>query len=94
MGALADKIRQAVRAERYVFGLHADERLRERRIMGWQIVDGLDSAKLIREKLTKGSNPTAEFQQYLADGTPVKSVWAWISSQRIAKLVTVHFDSR
>jgi hypothetical protein len=46
---LADNIRQAVRDERYVFGAHADARLRERRIMGWQIVAEMDAGKLIRE---------------------------------------------
>lgn len=91
MGALADNIRQAVREERYVFGAHADERLRQRRIMGWQVVGGLDAAMLIRERSNAAPNPVAEFQQTLADGTPFKSVWAWISKDRMAKLVTIHF---
>jgi hypothetical protein len=91
LGSLAENIRQAVREERYIFGSHADERLRERRIMGWQVIEGLDAAKLIRERARSMPNPIAEFQQILADGTPFKSVWGWISKERMAKLVTVHF---
>jgi hypothetical protein len=91
---MAENIREAVRTERYVFGGHADERLRERRIVGWQILDGLESAKLLGERPDATPNPTAEFEQILADGTVVKSVWAWISSERTAKLVTVHFFDR
>jgi hypothetical protein len=91
LGAIADKIRRAVREGRYVFGAHADERLRERRILGWQVVGGLDSAKLIHERPKAKPNPIAEFEQTLPDGTAFKSVWSWISLDHIAKLVTVHF---
>jgi hypothetical protein len=94
LGALADNIRQAVRDERYVFGIHADERLRERRITGWQIVDGLDTANILKERRKVSPNPVVEFEQMLADGSKVKAVWAWISAQRTAKLVTVHFFDR
>jgi hypothetical protein len=38
LGTLANNIRQAVREDRYVFGAHADLRLRQRRIMGWQVM--------------------------------------------------------
>jgi hypothetical protein len=91
MATLAENIRQAIRDERYVFGAHADERLRQRAIMGWQIVGGIDDAILIRERPDNIPNPIAEFQQTLADGTTVKVVWAWIPSAATAKLVTVHF---
>ena len=91
MGRLADNIRLAVREERYIFGAHADQRLRERQIAGWQVVDGLDAAQLIVQRPKDLPNPTVEFEQILADGTPVKAAWAWLSADRIAKLVTVHF---
>lgn len=94
MGALADSIRQAVRDERYVFGAHADQRLRDRRIVGWQVVAGLDTAKLIRERSGASPNPVAEFAQTLSDGTAIKVVWALIPEDRTAKLVTVHFFDR
>jgi len=88
---LAGNIREAVRDERYVFGAHADQRLRERRILGWQVVAGLDDAKVIRETPDAMPNPVVEFDEVLPDGTPFKAVWAWISADRTAKLVTVHF---
>jgi hypothetical protein len=94
LGTIADNIRQAVRDERYLFGIHADQRLRERRIVGWQVVAGLDKAKLIVERPDAVPNPVAEFDHTLADGTPFKSIWAWIAPERTAKLVTVHFYDR
>ena len=94
MGQLADNIRKAVRDNRYVIGDHADERLKERRIMDWQVIAGLEDARLLTEREDSLPNPTAEFEASLADGTPIKAVWAWISRLRMAKLVTVHFCPR
>ena len=94
LGALVDNIRDAVRGERYVFGAHADERLRERRILGWQVLAGLDGAQVVCERPDGQPNPVVEFEELLPDGTPFKAVWAWISSDRTAKLVTVHFYDR
>jgi hypothetical protein len=94
VGVLAKNIRNAVAAGDYVFCVHADERLRERRIMGWQIVEGTTLAKLLKERPRALPNPVAEFEQILADGTRVKVVWSWISSAGTAKLVTVHFLDR
>lgn len=70
---------------------HADQRLRDRRIVGWQVVAGLDAAKVVRERPGAVPNPVVEFEQILPDGTSIKVVWAWISRDRTAKLVTVHF---
>jgi hypothetical protein len=94
LSALADNIRKAIRDERFVFGAHADERLRERRVVGWQVVDGMGAAKLLRERLREKPNPIAEFELVLADGTPLKAIWSWIAVDRTAKLVTVHFFDR
>ena len=94
MGSLADNIREAVRDERYVFGVHADQRLRERRIPSWQVIAGVDTATVLRERPDATPNPVAEFDQTLPDGTTVKVAWAWISQSRVAKLVTVHFYNR
>ncbi|MGD1278000.1 MAG: hypothetical protein ABR964_12360 [Tepidisphaeraceae bacterium] len=94
MGALADNIREAVRNERYVFTVHANQMLRKRRMVAWQVIAGLDAAKLARERPDAAPNPVVEFDQVLADGTPCKAIWAWISRVRIAKLVTVHFYDR
>ena len=94
MSDLAEHIRRAIREEHYVFGAHADQRLRERKIMGWQVVAGIDGAKIIHEKSDSIPNPTVEFEQLLADGTKCKVVWAWIRSAGVAKLVTVYFLDR
>lgn len=94
MGELTENIRRAVFEERYVFGAHADQRMRERRIMGWQIIAGIEAARVITEHAEGEPNPTVEFAQLLPDGTPIKVVWAWISAADTAKLVTVHFFDR
>ena len=73
MGELAGKIRRAVRDERFVVGDHADERLKERRIVDWQVVAGLEKSKLLLERSDGEPHPVAEFQEELADGTPIKA---------------------
>jgi hypothetical protein len=94
LGALAENICQAIQDERYVFGAHADQRLRERRVMGWQVVSGMDLGKLIRERPGASPNPTAEFDLILPDGSTLKAIWSWIEASQTAKLVTVHFYDR
>jgi hypothetical protein len=94
MGALADQIRQAVRQDRFIFSAHADDRLRDRRIMGWQVIAGIDTASLLAEFPDAHPNPTAEFECMLADGASCKAVWSWIAAGQTAKLVTVHFFDR
>lgn len=68
--------------------------LRERSIMHWQIVSGLDEGRPVTQRPTSRPNPVVEVEQILADGTPVKAVWAWIKPLDMAKLVTVHFFDR
>ena len=94
MDFIAENIRIAVRQEHYVFGAHADQRMRERKVLAWQVIEGLEHATLLAESPDGIPNPTAEFQQLLPDGTSLKAVWAWISEAGIAKLVTVHFFDR
>lgn len=91
MARLFERIRQAVAEERYVIGIHADERLRERRIPAWQITGGLADAKLILERPKDKPHPSIEVEQMLADGTAVKVIWSWLGTDNAAKLVTVHF---
>lgn len=94
MGALFDRIRVAVAENRYVLSAHAIEQLRERRIPEWQVASGLAQGRLIVERPDDKPNPTVEVDQLLADGTPVKAVWAWLVVSRLARLVTVHFYDR
>ena len=79
---------------RYVIGEHASQRLEERLILEWQVVDGVEKAVLMAEDPTAQPNPSVEVRQMLADGTEVKVVWSHLISDDIAKLVTVHFFDR
>jgi len=90
VNSIADNIRAAICNDRYVFSVHANQKLRKRRIMAWQVVEGMAVATLLRERADADPNPVAEFDQVLPDGTAVKTVWAWISHLGVAKLVTVH----
>lgn len=78
-------------AGKYVVSVHAAERLDERGLLEWQIVDGVDSSSLLAERASDEPNPVIELEQSLADGTLVKVIWAYIQTADIAKLVTVHF---
>lgn len=91
MRRLWQTIRGLVADERYLIGQHATERLEERGVLEWQIVDGLAVGELLSERPNDEPNPSIEVRQYLADGTPVMVVWAWLTRLDMAKLVTVHF---
>lgn len=91
MGALFDTIRELVAAGQYVVGQHAAERLDERGILEWQVVDGIESGRLLSERPNDLPNPSVEVRQELADGTDVKAVWSYLAGADVAKLVTVHF---
>jgi hypothetical protein len=94
MGELFDRIRQAVEADRYVVGLHAHERIRERQMKAWHIIGGLADGRLLAERPDAQPNPTVEVEQALPDGTRVLAVWAWLARSATAKLVTVHYFDR
>lgn len=91
MAALFEEIRALVLSGRYVVGQHAAERLEERGILEWQVVDGIETARLLIERPDDVPNPSIESLQALADGTEFKAVWSKIRSAGVAKLVTVHF---
>ena len=91
MGQLASTIRRLVMDGRYVVGQHAAERLDERGVLEWQLVDGIEHATLLEERPKSLPNPSAELLQVLADGTDIKAVWSHVIFVDLAKLVTVHF---
>jgi hypothetical protein len=91
-GALFDRIRAAVRDDRYVVAWHADERCDERAVATWQLVAGLPDAELVRERPRSKPNPSVVVRQTLADGTQVEVIWSWLPHSRRAKLVTVFFQ--
>ena len=95
MAGFHDRVREAVAEGRYHIGIHADERLRGRRIRAWQVIGGVEGSRVLRERPKARPNPVVEVEQLLPDGTTVKAVWAYIRSVDVAKLVTVHFlDAR
>lgn len=91
MGRLFDRIRMLVADDRYVVGQHAAERLDERGVLEWQVVDGIGDGSLLMERPDATPNPAVEVRQSLADGTQVKVVWSLLVPSDVAKLVTVHF---
>jgi len=72
-------------------GWHADEKCEERGVTEWQLVAGLESAVLVRERPRSKPNPSVVVRQNLADGSEVEVVWSWLPPSRRAKLVTVYF---
>ncbi len=91
MGRLLDDIRAAVRDDRFLVSLHADDRCEERGITDWQVVAGLDDAELVSERPESLPNPSIVVRQILIDGSEVEVVWSWLSRSRRAMLVTVYF---
>ncbi len=91
MGRLFDDIRRLVLMGQYLVGEHASLRLDERGVLEWQVVDGIEGARLIAERPRSLPNPSVEVLQTLADGTEVKVVWSRLPGGDIVKLVTVHF---
>jgi hypothetical protein len=94
VGQLHQRILAALREELYVVSDHADNQVRDRGIMIWQVVAGCEEAALLAERQQTRPNPTVELDVVLADGTRVKAVWGLIESTSHAKLVTVHFFDR
>lgn len=91
MEKLFQTIRRLVTNGRYVVSQHAAERLDERAILEWQVVDGIETGVVINEQPDRTPNPVVEVRQRLADGTEAKAIWSYVVSMDVAKLVTVHF---
>ena len=91
MTQLFKTIQDLVADERYIIGQHASERLEERGIMEWQVVDGLGDGVLLKERPNDSPNPVVEVEELLPDGSEIKVIWSLLSHSGVAKLVTVHF---
>jgi Domain of unknown function (DUF4258) len=94
MGDLFDKIIEAVQQERFVVSNHADDRLRERKIVVWQVISEIDHAIIVEERPHDTPFPSAIVEQFLPDGTPIRVVWSWDEPHQLARLVTVHLIDR
>lgn len=91
MNSLFETVRELVRADRYLVGLHASERLEERGTLECQAVGGLDDGVLALERPRSQPHPAIEVRQSLPDGTEFKAVWSLMREANVAKLVTVHY---
>jgi hypothetical protein len=91
---LFETIRTLVISGKYVVSQHAAERLDERGMLEWQVVDGITRGSLMAEHPNAEPSPVVEVRQVLADGTEVKAVWAYLVAANVAKLVTVYFLDR
>ena len=91
MGRLFENIRAAVHEDRFVVSWHADERCEEREVTVWQIVAGLDGARLVRERPASKPHPSVVVREELVDGSEVDVIWSWMKESGRAKLVTVYF---
>ncbi|HZL34242.1 MAG TPA: DUF4258 domain-containing protein [Tepidisphaeraceae bacterium] len=91
MAQLFENIRALVVEGRYLVSQHASERLDERIVLEWQVVDGIEHGELLVERPTASPNPAVEVRQWLADGTEIRAVWSYLASADMAKLVTVYF---
>ncbi len=94
MGRMFEILRHLVAADKYVVGQHASERLEERGLLEWQVVEGLDDGKLIVERPNAEPNPIIEVRESLPDGTEFKAVWSLLRQSGVAKLVAIHFFER
>jgi hypothetical protein len=94
VSVLLGRVKAAIEAERVLVSTHADDSLRERSITAWQVVMGARDGGPPAIRPRAKPNPVVEPERRLADGTPVKAVWAHISSIDAATLVTVHFFDR
>src|SRR4051812_39409354 len=91
MGRLFDTIRRLVIDGRYIVGAHAAERLDERGVLEWQVIDGVEHATCLAERPDDKPNPAIEVRETLADGTDIAAVWSHVILLDVAKLVTVYF---
>ncbi len=92
MHELHRRIRAAIRRDKVVFSVHADNRLQQRRIVRWQVVEGFEAGELLQAYISNKPNPKILLRQTLADGSQAVAVWAFVESIACAKLVTVYFE--
>lgn len=86
-----DRIRLAVREDRFLVSWHADQRAEEREVSVWQLVAGLEEGRLERERPASKPHPSVVVREALADGSEVEVVWAWLPESQRAMFVTVYF---
>ncbi|MEM6561451.1 MAG: DUF4258 domain-containing protein [Planctomycetota bacterium] len=94
MGRLAQLLLAHLRNDRVDVSLHADNRLEERGVELWQVVEGSIDGRLLAERPAAKPNPVIEVSVVLSSGESCKVVWALPRDRSIAKLVTAHFHDK
>ena len=94
MHRLEARIRNAIAEGRWSFTDHADERIAERGIESWQIIEGVDEGETILIDPMAKPNPKMLIRQMLPDGAAVVAVWAFVKSINSAALITVYFPTK
>jgi hypothetical protein len=92
MTKLESDIAQAVRTDRWAVSVHARQRLHERDVELWQVIDGFADGQTVSVRADDKPNPKMLRRQQLASGEFVVVVWAFERFLRIAQLVTVYFE--
>ncbi len=92
MDRLHKLVAAAIAADRVYFTVHAVNRMQERGVEKWQVVEGFNDAELITSYPNADPNPKLVLRQSLASGETVVVVWSYVNSLRSAKLVTVYFS--
>jgi hypothetical protein len=93
MTKIERQIIEAVREDRWSISNHAADRLIERDIELWQVIEGFANGQTIAVQPNARPNPTILRRQSLADGSQVVAVWSLEPASRVAKLVTVYFET-
>ncbi len=91
MDDLFERIRAAVRDDRFLVSWHADDRCEERQVAVWQVVAGREDARSHEQRPASEPHPSIVVREELVDGTEVEVVWAWMPESGRAVLVTVYF---
>jgi hypothetical protein len=76
VGQLFRKIVDAVSNDRVMVSVHADDRLRERHLLIWQVASGIEDGKLLHEHPNAKLFPRIEVEQLLAEAMKMKAVWS------------------
>ena len=94
MDRLFERIRRAVREERIVFTVHADNRLHERNVERWHLIESFETGHVIQSHRSARPDPKLVVEQMIPSGETVIAVWGYVKSIRKAKLITVYFERK
>ena len=92
MATLDEKIRCAIGDDRVAFTVHADNRIAQRGMVRWHLVESFDHGIVLQSFPQSRPHPTIKVRQVLVDGTSVVVVWAYVRSLRLASVVTVYVE--